>query len=551
MKRSLIIVGVVLLAALTAVACISFFFDANVVRPQVESRLQSALGRSVHVGSLSLSLLSGGLSASDITIADDPAFSRGPFVRARQVNVGVELWPLITRREANISSLTLVNPEVTLLQAGDGRWNFSTLGSNAKKGGGSAAPGSARISSLKVEDGRVSVGRAGGKLSAYTNVNVKASNIGPDSQFPFSMSLTTPGGGKATIEGHAGPVNATDSALTPLNAEIKISSLDLGSTGLLGPESAVSGVMDYTGTLASSDGTARSEGTIRAQRLRLTKAGSPASAPITIDYAATHNLQRSTGTLSRGNIHIGKSISHLTGNYDLRNEPAVVHMVMTGQDLPVPDLVGVLPAFGVTLPSGASLQGGTATANLRFDGAVDRMLTSGAVQIANTKVTNFSMAKELALVAALAGIQKTADTTIQMMSSDLQISPGGTQAQNLNIVIPELGAVTGSGVIASNNTLDFRMVAKLNTAAGSVAGGLANLAGLAGKGSNTLPFRIQGTTARPIFVPDVAGMVKGGGLLQPLGSGGTQSGQTSNRSPNQQNSVGDLIHGLLGNKKKK
>lgn len=50
------------------------------------------------IGDLKLSILSGGVSADDLAIADDPAFSGGPFVRAKSLKVGVELWTPATSR---------------------------------------------------------------------------------------------------------------------------------------------------------------------------------------------------------------------------------------------------------------------------------------------------------------------------------------------------------------------------------------------------------------------------------------------------------------------
>jgi len=47
-------------------------------RPKLESELSAALCRQVKIGSLSFSLFSGTVSADDISIADDPAFSGHP-----------------------------------------------------------------------------------------------------------------------------------------------------------------------------------------------------------------------------------------------------------------------------------------------------------------------------------------------------------------------------------------------------------------------------------------------------------------------------------------
>src|SRR6266436_7215597 len=64
-------------------------------RPKLESELSGALGRQVKVGNLSLSLLSGSVTADNISIADDPAFAKTPFVQAKSLKVGVKLIPLI------------------------------------------------------------------------------------------------------------------------------------------------------------------------------------------------------------------------------------------------------------------------------------------------------------------------------------------------------------------------------------------------------------------------------------------------------------------------
>ncbi len=51
--------------------------------------------RQVKMGDLSLSIFSGSVSADNISIADDPAFSKEPFVTAKSLKVGVEVPSLI------------------------------------------------------------------------------------------------------------------------------------------------------------------------------------------------------------------------------------------------------------------------------------------------------------------------------------------------------------------------------------------------------------------------------------------------------------------------
>src|SRR5258708_33130689 len=132
MNRTLKIVAIVIGVLLVIVVVIPFFIDANSFRPKLESELSDALGRPVKVGNLSLSLLSGGVTADDISIADDPAFSKTAFVQAKSLKVGVELIPLIFSKTLNVTELTLNQPEFSLVHSKDvDKWHFSSLGTSS------------------------------------------------------------------------------------------------------------------------------------------------------------------------------------------------------------------------------------------------------------------------------------------------------------------------------------------------------------------------------------------------------------------------------------
>jgi hypothetical protein len=113
-----------------------------------------------------------------------------------------------------------------------------------------------------------------------------------------------------------------------------------------------------------------------------------------------------------------------------------------------------------------------------------------------------------------------------------------------------MGNLTGNGVIASNNALDFKMVLKLSGQAANTLGSLTQVAGGAAGGlaSHGIPFTITGTTQNPKFLPSIGGDLKSGlkdTLLGTLQGKQGQTGQT--QKPDLQNALG----GLLGGKKKK
>jgi AsmA protein len=117
----------------------------------------------------------------DISIADDPAFSKSPFLTAKSLKVGVELMPLIFSKQLNVTGIVLDEPQITLLKAANGTWNFSSLGgAGAKKApesekSASSAPQNFSVDKLEVKDGKLTVGKANSaaKQQAYNKVNVE------------------------------------------------------------------------------------------------------------------------------------------------------------------------------------------------------------------------------------------------------------------------------------------------------------------------------------------------------------------------------------------
>jgi AsmA protein len=533
MRKALIVIGIIVGVLVIAAVALPFFVNADSFRPRIEAEMEHSLGRKVQIGKLSLSLLAGGVTADDISITDDPAFSNKPFVHAKSLDVGVDMGALIFSRTLHVRSLTLVEPEVSLLHTASGKWNFSSLGVKAEKQPASSAntDNDLSVEKLRVLKGAISVGDAKGKTYVYSDVGLEASNVSYSSPIPFTLEAGTPGGGRLKVEGHAGPIDGTDASRTPLQASVNVTGTDMAKTGFFGPDSGLAGMLDYDGTATSDGKFLHSEGTAKVQQLRLVKNGSPARQPVSFKYATDYDLVRRTGVLNNGEVHTGNSVTRLSGNYDAHGTDTIVHLKLNGRDLPIQDVSGLLPALGVALPGGSSLQGGSVTANLNVDGALDKLVTTGDLNVANVKLTGFNIGSRMSAIGALAGIHTGNDTTIQMMSSKLRIAPEGIRADNLNVLVPELGTVTGAGTVANNNSLNFKMNAKLASGGGMV-GNLTKIAGLGQAASNKgIPFMIQGTTANPVFLPDVGGMM--GNTVQAPAEG-----------------LGGIFGGFFGKKKK-
>jgi AsmA protein len=393
------------------------------------------------------------------------------------------------------------------------------------------------VRSFSLKNGTMVVGNTGAnaKSHTYDQVNVKASDLSYTTQFPFELTARTPGNGSLKLTGKAGPLNPQDSAATPLNASVEVKNLDMKSTGFIDPSAGIAGLLDFSGTLNSDGHTATSNGKIIATHLQLVPAGSPAGQPVDVDYEATYELKPQTGQLRRGNVHIGKATADLTGNFNNSGPVASVQMKLNGQNMPASDLESVLPALGLTLPSGASLKQGTLNANLAINGPVDKLVTTGPVNLSNAKLTGFDLGSKMGSLGSLAGISKVGDTDIQTFSTDVRVAPEGIRSDNVNLVVPSIGAMTGSGTISADHKLDFKMIAHLGRQ-NSSAQPLAKAA--AGGG---IPFKVEGTTSNPQIVPDVGGIV-----------GSYANGLKNGAIPSSSKDVGqavDKLGGLLGRKK--
>jgi AsmA protein len=255
-------------------------------------------------------------------------------------------------------------------------------------------------------------------------------------------------------------------------------------------------------------------------------------------------------------LRIGNAAAHLDGTYETAGEATAVQIKLDAKDMPAKDLEAFLPALGINLPKGASLQAGTLDADLHLTGPADKLVTSGNVGLFKGVLAGFDLGSKMSAIASLAGVKTGKDLDIEKITSNVRMAPDGLRADNFQAVLPAVGSLVGGGTIDSKNTLDFKMAATLATSsiAGSAASPVAATAGLLGKLSGggckttTIPFLIAGTTADPKFVPDVGGIASSM-LKSQLGcAGGLTSGASQPQQLNPTNAI-DALSGLFKKKK--
>ncbi|HYA16528.1 MAG TPA: AsmA family protein, partial [Bryobacteraceae bacterium] len=500
--KKLIRWSVVVLAVLVVlVLAIPAFVNANQFRPRLETALSTALSRPVALGDIGFSLYSGSLRASDLSIGEDARFGNGPFVRAKSLKLGVELWPLLFSRRLNVTDLTITEPELRLAQNASGEWNFSSIGGKAAPAGGApagpagnsgaapagtGAPIPLAVRLISIEKGRLTLARLGGneRPTVLDNVNVTVKDFSAASKFPFTFTGKL-GKGDISLSGEAGPINAADASQTPVSVQLKITGVDLADTGITA-SSGISGLLSISGTGSLAGNTLAWRGVVHVDQAKFVPHGTPAKQAVEFDSAVQHDLKNHAGAISQGDIRLGDAKVSLTGTYAETGAVTTVNMHLAGTAMPVNSLAGMLPALDIQLPSGSKLEGGTAAVDATITGPANNPVVVGTVGVNSTKLTGFDLGAKVSTIERIAGIQPSRDTAIQTLSAGVRSDPNGTAIHDLRFIAPAIGELDGAGTISPQHALDFKMSMTLQ-APGVMSAAI---------GRNTaIPFFVQGTSA--------------------------------------------------------
>jgi AsmA protein len=538
--------GIILLLLIA----IPFLLNADNYRPRIQTALSDATGRQVTLGHLSFSLFTGSLTADQLSIADDPAFSQQPFVQAQQIHIGIEVGPLLFDKQIKIRGITIDRPKINLIQNQANVWNYASLGNSSKRANKPETQSSMpnlSIGVLEVKDGQVTVTDLGAPTPprVIQSVEAKISDFSLTTPFTYSLSAAFPGNGTVSVSGKGGPFNQSDASKTPFTAKIEVKHADLVAGGFVLPSAGVAGIADIKADVTSNGQSAHVQGSIDASQLKLAANGSPAPRPVHVNFTVDQNLASLSGQLQNTTLAFGKALFNIAGTYKTQGAKTNLNVTAATQGAPINDLEAFLPSLAIQMPSGSKLQGGTLTINLAITGTSDAPVITGPVRLDNTQLAGFDLASKMGPAAALVGAKPGSGTMIQILSLNLRESAGALEANNILLTVAGLGTATGNGTVSAAKALNFHVVAKLQggaasaaTSAVSMIGGAAG--GLAGNAlKNGIPVTITGTASSPIITPDVKGLTAGAANPTSL------LGKNGQQIPNSKN-LGKSLGGLLG-----
>lgn len=425
---------------------------------------------------------------------------------------------------------------------------------------------------LQVKNGTLSLSTAGqSKPAVYQQLNAEVTNLSPTASSPFKLSAQVPGGGSLNADGTAGPINYNDAAASPLNAHATLNHIDLASSGLIAPETGISGVANVDLKTVSDGKTLNANVSANAQNLRLARNGSPSAKPVNLTATLSQNMQALTGQIQSATVTIGQAAVNINGTYQTSGPTTAVNLKVSGNSLSIDELQAFLPSVGVHLPTGSRLQGGTLTADLNVTGSIANPIISGPIRVNNTNLAGFDLGSKLSAVTALTGAKTGSATAIRSLSTNIRVDEGNVRTDNLALDVPALGTATGAGTVAASGALNYNVILKLTglvgggsskggatAGVGGIAGALAGMipGGGAGGGAvglaagalrNGIPVAIGGTTSNPTFAPNLKGAMSSGALAN--GAAGLLGNKAGAAKQNPTNSLTNALGGLLNKKR--
>jgi len=363
---------------------------------------------------------------------------------------------------------------------------------------------------------------AAGNPFTCTDVNLTVENLSFTQSFPFELALSVAGGGSLNLKGTAGPIAQKDTSLTPFQATLDIKHFDPVAAGAVQPSDGISMVADFSAQVTSKDGNLTTTGTAAASQLKLARNGTPAPKPVDVTFSLSDNLSSRTGQVNDLAIQTGSVAVHIGGTFQHDGDEAVVNLQLSAPNLPVDQVEQLLPAAGVTLPSGSRLSGGTINAHLTVTGPVNAITIAGPIELDNSSLQGFDLGAKIQGINPISGTSN--GTEIQKLSAIVNNSPQGTRFTNIDAEVPKIGSATGEGTVSPSEELNFQLNAKI--AAFSAVGGAVNNAvgGLFGTGSQPasksnsggIPLTITGTASNPSIHAQVGKMLKqaAGGIVK-------------------------------------
>ena len=431
-RKKLLIVGVSVLAVvMIGLSAVPLFVDSNGLKNLIIAQLESRLQRKITAREAGVRIFTGpGIELREVTIADDPEFSKTPFMMVESLVVRAGILPLLSGK-IEISDLKIIHPVVELIQNREGLWNYSSL--MKSPGQGSRPPASSptmprpkesensghsttaqnaqslpvAISSLVLREGTLStiknLPEGGRQISRWEHINLELSDISQTTASRFDLSLGLGGNpkNKLRLSGTFGPLNLQALDKASLDAKLELSEVPVAEL-VIPLEIATS--RQWVGTLSTSThiyGSLSSgvifDGLTHYSDIAATL-GKLESAHVKGDIQHKFSYQFGSCSLNLDHLQLQAPNSTLSLSGSIHNQrgETLLDLTLKSSKASFDDLLALASVFGQGPPNGVQA-GGYGQADLKIQGNTGNLALGGEAKFTDLNIRYPGLSEKIVL----------------------------------------------------------------------------------------------------------------------------------------------------------
>jgi AsmA protein len=447
MRRLFAGIGILIVVVVAGLLIFAATFNINRYRDTIQSDLETRLGRRVTLGDLHLSVFPLRFRVQSPAIGEDPHFStETPFIRAQELDVSVQLLPLL-HKQVEIDSVDLKRPNLNLVRNTEGVWNFASLGrpqrnaqatppastANGKPPVAQKAPTNQPESSgtqqfslreLTITDGQISITdhKQSNTPSVYDHIDVTLKNLSPNSAFSVDAAVhMASSNSQARLQGQGGPIVDSQPETTPFHGTLSLKQVRAGDVSkflnapaLNGTDGIVSGetrINSESGKLTAAGQTQIQNGKVHGMELGF---------PIVAQYDLTDDLATDLLTIRTFDLKLGSTPLEFSGTVDGKSTPAVLNLNLRANHVSIAEAAKLAAASGTALSPGTNATGNV-NVNLEARGAANKPAVTGTITGSNVQLSGTDIAQPIQIPSLNLKLTPT-----QIQSEPFNVNSGGT-----------------------------------------------------------------------------------------------------------------------------
>ena len=245
MRKRIVVTVAAVLAGVLGLALLNVNFLVRLNKDFLIDRAERALRRKVSVDQIEVTFWPLGARLINFVLADDPAFSAGDFLRAKNLRVELRILPLFIG-QFRPKRMHLESPLVAVIRDAQGRYNFASRAGDVKNGRDSADTGKNLrdsrllfVPALNISDGTLRFRDLtdGGELTA-TQIDLKTTEFGSGEPFEIQLEAAIMAAKpNLKLKSRIGSIaEHRDFRDVPLAGDINADDLDLGRVNKAVPQ---------------------------------------------------------------------------------------------------------------------------------------------------------------------------------------------------------------------------------------------------------------------------------------------------------------------------